>query len=65
MRMQGYSPEEFADLLIGNGWRLAHRKSNHASYTKTGRSNLITISFHGKELSRPLAKRLLKEAGIC
>ncbi len=38
MRMRGYSPKEFVDILISYGWRLSHKKSTHYSYTYAGHS---------------------------
>jgi predicted RNA binding protein YcfA (HicA-like mRNA interferase family) len=61
--MSGYTPREFADILVDNGWCFKTKRGSHATYYKTGHSNIITIPCHG-ELCRPMAKRLLKEAGI-
>jgi len=64
MRMQGFSPREFTGILISNGWHRSHG-GTHVSFVKNGCNRIITLPFHGRELSRPLAKRLLKEANIC
>jgi predicted RNA binding protein YcfA (HicA-like mRNA interferase family) len=65
MRMKGFTPKEFADLLIANGWKYSHHSSNHYNYCKDGCTKIMTVNFHfKKEMSRPLCKRLLKEAGI-
>ena len=65
MRMQGYTYREFSDLLKNNGWQPQHRKSSHVTYSKPNCNKIITLVADKKELSRPLCKRLLKEAGIC
>jgi predicted RNA binding protein YcfA (HicA-like mRNA interferase family) len=65
MRMQGYSPREFTAILNANGWHYNHHSSNHMNFSKDGCSRIITVSFHGKEINRCIAKRLLKEANIC
>jgi predicted RNA binding protein YcfA (HicA-like mRNA interferase family) len=63
-RMKGFSPKSFIALLTENGWELSHHKSNHYTYRHPGKKNIITVPDHQGELSRPLAKRLLKEAGL-
>jgi predicted RNA binding protein YcfA (HicA-like mRNA interferase family) len=64
MKMKGYSPREFESLLFSSGWVFSHSKGTHKSYTKAGFPKIITLPFHEREISRPLSKRLMKEAGI-
>lgn len=65
MRMRGFTPREFADILIQNGYYHCHHSSNHYNFKKDGCSKIITVNFHDrKEMSRPICKRLLKEAGL-
>jgi predicted RNA binding protein YcfA (HicA-like mRNA interferase family) len=62
--MKGYSPREFKDLLAKNGWKLLNTKGSHKTYIKENDPYHITFSDKGKELSRPLVKRLIKEAKL-
>lgn len=62
--MKGYSPKEFADLLGDYGWQCSRRTRMHHTYVKDNCRDIITIPFHQKEICRPMAKRLLKMAGI-
>ena len=64
MRMKGYTYRDMADILRKNGWEINHRKSSHVSFKKSNCDKIVTIVADKKELSRPLCKRLLKEAGI-
>lgn len=62
--MQEYSPKKFVALLIQKGWYLDHKKSTHFTYAHPKSNKIITIPVARKEISRPLAKRLLKEMEI-
>jgi predicted RNA binding protein YcfA (HicA-like mRNA interferase family) len=62
--MRGYSPREFKMILDKNGWKPNHQKGTHCTYIKDGMSYHITFSDKGKELSRPLVKRIIKEAHL-
>jgi len=64
IRMQNYTPKKFINILIKHGFEFSHRKSNHVSYVKDGMEKIITIPVDRKEICKPLAKRLLKDAGI-
>lgn len=65
MRMKGFTPKEFVDILIEHGYRYSHYNSNHYNYCKDGCDKIVTVNFHSrKEMSRPICHRLLKEAGI-
>jgi len=64
MRMQGLTAKQLGDLHIHNGWIPKHQKGSHITYTKPGNIHIITLCEHRTELCRPMAKRLLKEAGI-
>lgn len=64
--MRGYSPREFKEILHRNGWSFSRKAGSHSTYRKVGNSYIVTFvdkgSSHGKELSRPLIKRIIKEA---
>jgi predicted RNA binding protein YcfA (HicA-like mRNA interferase family) len=60
--MKGYSPREFKMILDKNGWRADHSKGSHCTYIKNGMNYHVTFSDKGKELPRPLIKRMIKEA---
>lgn len=66
--MKGFSPREFKALLIKNGWRFNRKNGSHSTYIKEGTDYIVTFvdkgSSHGKELSRPMVKRIIKEAGL-
>lgn len=65
MRMQGYKAKEFINLLLHNGWEEDRKNGSHITFIKDGFKNIVTIPCHKHtELSRPLTKRLLKEAGL-
>lgn len=62
--MRGYSPREFIRLLIDNGWRLDRSCGTHRTFRKDGEAYIVTFSEKGKELSRPLIQRVIKEAHL-
>jgi len=62
--MKGYTPNEFAKILNEYGWEFSRKNRRHHTYEKQGYEKIITVPFHKKEISRPLAQRLLKMAGI-
>lgn len=63
--MKGYKAQEIIKLLIDNGWKLSHYSSNHYTYEKSDCNNIITVPTHRrKEISRPVACKILKMAGI-
>jgi len=66
MRMRGYTLKEMSQILTQNGWNLSHRKSSHITFQNDNANDHITLPDHGKstEICRPLAKRILKQAGL-
>jgi predicted RNA binding protein YcfA (HicA-like mRNA interferase family) len=66
--MHGYSAREFKALLNKNGWVFSRKNGSHATYIKDGVDYIITFSDKGsnkgKELSRPMIKRIIKEAHL-
>ena len=64
MKGLGYSPARFIEILIDNGWEFSHCKSNHRTYKKENHKQIITVPTHKREMSRPIASKLLKLAGI-
>jgi len=64
MKGFGYTPEKFIAILIANGWQFSHCKSNHYTYKKENVKSIITVPTHKREISRPIACKLLKLAGI-
>ena len=64
MRMQGYSPKEFVTILMSCGWELSHKNGTHHTYANPNNNRIITVPMSRKEICRPLAKRLMKQAGI-
>jgi predicted RNA binding protein YcfA (HicA-like mRNA interferase family) len=62
--MKEFTPREFEKILLSNGFILSHYSSNHKNYKKDGFPRVITVNFHDKIMSRPMAKRLLKDAEI-
>lgn len=64
MKGLGYSPEKFISLLIANGWKFSHKKSNHITYKKDNCRSIITVPTHKQEIARPIVAKLLKIAGI-
>lgn len=63
-KMKGYSPREFMKLLVSNGWRFDRGDGSHVTYIKPGEHGIVTFPDKGKELSRPLVSRLIKEAHL-
>ena len=63
-RMKEFTPREFEKILNSNGFHYSHHSSNHKNYKRDGLDKVITVNFHNRIMSRPMAKRLLKEAGI-
>jgi predicted RNA binding protein YcfA (HicA-like mRNA interferase family) len=64
MKGYGYTPDKFIKILIKNGWKFSHCKSNHYTYEKENTKSIITVPTHKQELSRPIVAKLLKMAGI-
>jgi len=68
MRMRGYTLKEMSQILTQHGWFESHRKSSHITYQNANNENHnhITLPDHGRseEICRPLAKRILKQAGL-
>ena len=66
MRMRGYTLKEMSQILTQHGWRPSHRKSSHITFQNENTDNHITLVDHGKskEICRPLAKKILKQAGL-
>jgi predicted RNA binding protein YcfA (HicA-like mRNA interferase family) len=64
--MRGYTARQLVNILTDNGWMLKHSKGSHFTYFKDGMPNVVTVTYHcdSAEVCRPMAKRLLKEAGI-
>jgi predicted RNA binding protein YcfA (HicA-like mRNA interferase family) len=67
--MRGYSPREFKAILEKNGWKQSRKQNgSHLTYYKENVNYIVTFvdkgSSHGKELSRPMVKRIIKEAGL-
>ncbi len=62
--MKGYSFKEFQKILEDNNWKIKSCKGDHYTFEKNNTLNIITVPYRRKEICRPLAKRLLKEAGI-
>jgi len=62
--MKGYTPDKFINLLVANGWKLSHYKSNHYTYKKPGCKTIITVPTHKREISRPIVSKLLKKIQI-
>lgn len=62
--MQAITTKQFSDLLLQYGWKINHRKGSHITFVRAGFNYHITIVERKKEISRPLAQRLLKQAGI-
>ena len=63
--MIGFTTKQFCELLRKHGWIPKNTKGNsHLPFEKLGVSRNISVPMSRKEICRPLAKRLLKEAGI-
>ena len=62
--MCGYTFKQISNLLEENGWIYKRQKGSHKIYCKIGYINNIAIPFNREEICRPMAKRILKEAGI-
>jgi predicted RNA binding protein YcfA (HicA-like mRNA interferase family) len=61
MRMRGYAPRELVNIIKKKGWSLSRVKGSHHIYQHPNKDKNITIPMKGKEVSRPLSKRILKE----
>lgn len=61
--MKEYKTKDFIKLFERHGWELKS-KGSHFKYVKQGFELTISIPVHGKTISLPLARRLLKEANI-
>lgn len=61
--MKEFKTKELIELYRKNGWEM---KSNgtHIKMCKDGINYTASIPNHGKTVSLPLARRLLKESGI-
>lgn len=64
MKGLSYTPKKFVKILIQNGWKFSHCKSNHHTYEKENSKYIITVPTHKHEMSRPIVAKLLKVAGI-
>ena len=64
--MRGYTLKEMSQILTQHGWKPSHRKSSHITFQNDDSNNHITLPDHGKsiEICRPLAKKILKQAGL-
>jgi predicted RNA binding protein YcfA (HicA-like mRNA interferase family) len=62
--MISYKPREISSMIENNGWIYKRSNGSHRIYSKSGCNTNIVIPFGGKEVSLPMAKRLLKEAGV-
>ena len=56
--------KQIMDKLKENGWALDRINGSHYVFKKDGASRPVTVPFHGKKDMGPLAKIILKEAGI-
>ncbi len=54
---------KFDKLLRKNGWEIKSEKK-HRKYIHPNKPNHICIPVHDKDVYEPMARRLLKEAGI-
>jgi len=61
MRMRGYSPREFDEILKKKGWSLSRISGSHHTYTHPESKRVITVPTKKREICRPLSKRILKE----
>ncbi|GHV53298.1 hypothetical protein AGMMS49579_11830 [Spirochaetia bacterium] len=55
--------KQVMDKLTANGWILNRINGSHHIFVKSGRRN-VAVPFHGNKDMGPLAKQILKEAGI-
>jgi predicted RNA binding protein YcfA (HicA-like mRNA interferase family) len=64
MKGLSYTPKKLIGILIANGWKFSHKKSNHITYKKDNCRSIITVPTHKSEIARPIVAKLLKVAGI-
>jgi predicted RNA binding protein YcfA (HicA-like mRNA interferase family) len=62
--MISYKPREISSIIEHNGWTYRRQTGSHKIYDKDGCKINIAIPFGKKEICLPMAKRILKEAGI-
>lgn len=61
--MKEYSVKDFSAILRRNDWKYSHTTGSHAVYKKK-KSVSISIPIIKKTVSKPLARRLIKEHGL-
>lgn len=61
--MREYTVKELIKLYKKNGWEIK-AMGTHIKMCKDGVNYTASIPNHGKTVSLPLARRLLKESGI-
>lgn len=61
--MKEFKTKEFIEIFKRNGWELK-KDGSHIKMAKVGINYTVSIPNHGKTISMPLGRRLLKECGI-
>lgn len=61
--MKEFKTKEFIEIYKRNGWEVK-KDGCHIKMTKVGVNYTCSIPNHGKTISLPLSRRLLKECGI-
>jgi predicted RNA binding protein YcfA (HicA-like mRNA interferase family) len=64
--MRRITARQLDDTLMMNGWEFKRQKGSHRTYSKNGIPYIISFPYHSanEEVSRPMAQRLLRQAGI-
>jgi predicted RNA binding protein YcfA (HicA-like mRNA interferase family) len=56
--------KQVMDILRKNGWTLDRVNGSHHIFKKEGASRPVTVPLHGSKDMGPIAKAILKQAGI-
>jgi predicted RNA binding protein YcfA (HicA-like mRNA interferase family) len=56
--------KQVMDILLENGWHLDRIHGSHHIFKKESALRPVVVPLHGKKDIGPLAKIILKEAGI-
>lgn len=63
--MKSVSGKTFAKALERNGWQLSRINGSHHIYTKSGRTERVSLPLHGnRDLKIGLLKHLISLTGI-
>lgn len=64
-RMAGIHGDRMIRALERLGWQVVRSRGSHHALARPGRSGVIVIPVHkGRTLVEPLARKILKQAGI-